>query len=287
MEFEELIRTVRKIDISDKNIYVQKLSGLYQSKLKGDGLSFDSIRKYEIGDDVRDINWNVTARFNEPHINTFTEDKQRLIWIIIDVSGSSIFGANKRNKIDLEIEIGANLAYNAIKNGDSVGAIFFSDKVEKMIPPAKGMQNFWLIAKTMTDIKPSGKPTNLNSALEFLIKINSKRSLAFVLSDFIDNRYADYLKNLQQKHKLIAIKVFDKLEREFPNIGWIKLKDAETGKDQWVNTGSAKFRKSFNDRFETADLYFKNAFSNNRLNTLLIATDDNVEEKLLNFIIVR
>ena len=285
MEFEELIQTVKKIDISDKNSYIQKLSGLYNSKLKGDGLSFDSIRKYEPGDDVRDINWNVTARFCEPHINTFTEDKQRLVWLIIDISGSSVFGTSARSKMDLEIEVGAILAYNAIKNNDSVGIVFFSDKIEKLIQPCKGMQNFWLIAKTMVEMLPCGKSTDIGGALQLLMRINSKRSIIFILSDFVDDNYGNHLKIMAQKHKLIAIKVNDEKESSLPLIGWVKLRDSETGEEKWVNTNSVKFKRDFAKQFEDADELFKSCFTNNHLSSLKIATNDNVIEKLMNFVI--
>jgi uncharacterized protein (DUF58 family) len=283
MNLEELIGTVQKIDIVDKSLYKQKRSGSYTSTLKGHGLTFDTIRKYEIGDDVKNINWNVTARLREPYVNTFTDDKERLIWIIIDVSGSTILETNYRNKFDLEIEIGAVLAYSAIKRNDSVGIIFFSNKIEKIIMPNKGMASFWHIAKTMVDMTASGKTTDINIALQLLMKIGRKRSIVFILSDFISDDYMPSVKVLQQNHNIIAIRIYDELEYDFPNVGWVKLKDAETGIQKWVNTSSKKFKKNFSDQFEIIDVYFKNTFNYHTKSTLSINTRENVVEKLLKF----
>lgn len=283
MELDELLSTVQKIEILDRSIYKQKLSGAYNSQLKGQGLTFDSIRKYEAGDDVRDINWNVTARFQEPYINTYIEDKKRLIWIIIDVSGSTIFGTDRRSKLDLEIEIGATLAYSSIKKNDLVGVIFFSDKIEKLIQPARGMQNFLHIAKEMVSIKPGEKKTDIGNALQFFSRVNNKRSLIFLLSDFIGDNYAPYLKILEQKHELIAIKVYDKREQNLPDVGWIKLRDLESGKESWVNTAAIKFKKNLSTQFEKSEKFFDETFHYNQMNTLKIGTNENIEEKLLKF----
>jgi uncharacterized protein (DUF58 family) len=286
MELEELISTVRRIDILDKSSYKQKLSGLYTSTIKGHGLTFDSIRKYQVADDSKNINWNATARFREPYVNIFTEDKERLVWIVIDVSGSTFFGTGNRSKVDLEIEIGATLAYSALKNNDAVGVIFFSDKIEGLIQPNKGMRNFWHIAKKMVDIKPAEAKTDISFALQLLMKIGGKRSMIFMLSDFMGDDYSAAVKILEQNHKLIAIKVYDEIERSLPGIGWVKLRDSESGDEQWANTSSSKFKIKYNNRFAKAENYFSETFSHSP-NTLTISTSENAVEKLLKFMLTQ
>jgi uncharacterized protein (DUF58 family) len=283
MELEDLIRNVQKIEILNKSFSKQKLAGLYSSKLKGRGLTFDSIRKYEIGDDIRNINWNVTARFKETYVNTFTEDKERIVWILLDISSSGVFGTKIRSKIDLEIEIAATLIYSCIKKNDAVGVIFFSDKVEKVIKPAKGMAAFVYISKELVNIKPCGCSTNLCEAIHFLMNISPKSSLVFILSDFITAGYSPYCKTLALKHELIAIKVYDEREAGLPGLGWVKLKEAESKKERWVNTSSAKFNNSLANNFEQREVYFKEAFNAIPNNTLAISTGDDYIEKLLKF----
>jgi uncharacterized protein (DUF58 family) len=284
MELDDLIKTVQKIDLMDKTISRQKKAGSRTGSLKGHGLSFDSIRKYEIGDDTKNINWNVTARFRDTYINTFVEDKEQVVWILIDTSGSTVFGSKFKSKFDLEIEIGATLAYSALKNNDSVGVIFFSNKIEKLIQPSKGMKNFWHIAKEMVNIKPCHKTINIDIALQYLMKIGSRSSLIFILSDFIGENYNSYVKIIEQNHKLIAIKVYDEMDNHFPDVGWIKLKDSESAKERWVNTSSVGFKNNYRSQFEKKDQYFNKTFLTTPLNTLKISTGENVIEKLMQFI---
>jgi uncharacterized protein (DUF58 family) len=283
MELEELIRNIRKIEILNKSISKQKLSGLHNSSLKGRGLTFDSVRKYEIGDDIRNINWNVTARFRETYINTFTEDKERIVWILIDVSSSGAFGTKRCSKLDLEIEIAATLIYSCIKNNDAVGVIFFSDKIEKFFKPAKGMMAFVHMVKELVDIQPCGNSTNLCNGLQFLMSINHKSSLIFILSDFISSDYSVYCKTVALKHELIAIRVYDEKEFELPKLGWVRLKEAESKKERWENTSSEKFKNSLHNSFTNAENYFKETFSAIPNNTLTINTGENFNEKLFKF----
>ena len=278
-----MMRIVQKIDVLSKSMSRQKFSGAYSSTIKGRGLTFNSIRRYEIGDDTKDINWNATARFRETYINTFIEDKDRLVWIIIDVSGSSTFGTNKRSKLDLEIEIAATLAYSSIKKNDAVGIIFFSDKIEGYVYPAKGIVAFGRLAKQMVSINPCGNSTDLYQCLDFLIKISHKRSLVILISDFMASNYAPLCKTLCLKHELMAIRIYDEKEYTLPKLGWIRLKEAESKREKWVNTRSVKFKNGFQDNFKQAEEYFQQAFCNNPLNTLAISTGDNPMEKLLKF----
>jgi uncharacterized protein (DUF58 family) len=283
MEIDELIRIVHKIDILDKSISKLNTTGLYRSTLKGRGLTFDSIRKYEVGDDIRNINWNVTARFRETYFNTFTEDKERIVWILIDVSSSGAFGTRIRTKLDLEIEIAATLIYSCIKKNDAVGVIFFSDRVEKFIKPGKGMAAFVNIAKELVELKPCRNSTNLAGGLQFLMSINHKSSLVFILSDFISRDYSIYCKMLALKHQLIAIRVYDERELGLPKLGWAKLKEAESKREKWVNTSSIKLKNGLNDNFISVENYLKQAFNTQPNNILTINTGENVIEKLLKF----
>jgi len=283
MTLDELVRNVQKIEVLKNSVPHKKFSGLYDSPFRGSGLTTDYIRKYEIGDDVRDINWNVTARFREPYVNTFTEDKERLIWILVDISSSMHFGVGK-TKLDIAIEIAATLAYSALKRNDAVGTILFSDKIERLIKPDKGMANFWRIAKALVDIKPMNKTTGLQGALQFASRLNNRKSLMFVVSDFVtDDKYGSLCKTLAQKNELNAIRIYDKLEANFPAIGWIKMRDGETGREQWVNTTSRRHMDGFSRFFSNVEHCFNQAFAGTNVRSLTIATDDNYIHKLFNF----
>jgi uncharacterized protein (DUF58 family) len=283
MELNELIQKIQKVELLSKSVTHQKLSGLFNSSFKGRGLSFNSIRKYESGDDIRTINWNVTARIREPYTNTYTEDRERLIWIMIDVSGSGVFGTNKQSKADLAIEIGATLAFSALSNNDRVGVIFFSDRIEKLIQPARGMVNFWRIAKEMIHISPQGKSTDLTNALQYLLKINRQKSLIFLLSDFICKDYQAAAKVVAQQHELTPIRVFDNKEQSLPNVGWAKFKDAESGHEKWVNTGSKVFKDMYNSRYKEVEQYYNETFDRLSGGKLTIGTGDDYIQQLISF----
>jgi uncharacterized protein (DUF58 family) len=280
MELEELIKAVQKIDLVANTISKQKLAGGSPSLLKGRGILFDSIRKYEAGDDVRNINWNVTARFRETYVNTFNEDKVRRVWILVDVSGSTILGTTKHRKIDLEMEIGATLAYNAVRKNDSVGIIFFSDKIEKLIMPIKGMAGFWHIAKTMVEIKPCPGATSINEALNFLMKINCTGSLTFIISDFMTTGYERPCSIFARQNDVLTIRVHDKIERRLPKLGWVKLRDIESGKQQWVNTSSNKFTKAYHEQQLKEQENYTRFLSKNAINNIAVCTDEDIIEKL-------
>ncbi|QCR21563.1 DUF58 domain-containing protein [Pontibacter sp. SGAir0037] len=283
MELQTLIQHIQKVELRCKSLTHQKLAGLFNSSFKGRGLALDSIRKYENGDDIRGINWNVTARFRETYVNTFTEDKERLIWILLDVSGSGTFGTSQKNKLTLAIETGATLAFSALENNDRVGVIFFSDKVEKLLPPSRGMAGFWRIAKELVQVQAQGKGTDITAALHFLMKISHHRSVVFLLSDFMAAGYQAVARVVAQQHELVAVRVYDEKEKHLPAIGWAKLQDTENGSEQWVNTASLSFQKAYSNRFEEVEQYYHDTFGKGAAGMLKISTGDDFVQKLLQF----
>ncbi len=280
MTLDELIKTVQKIDLLSNKASRQKLAGSNPSLIKGRGVVFDSIRKYEPGDDVRNINWSVTARFSDTYINTFNEDKVRSIWILIDVSGSTAIGTVRRSKIDLEMEVAATLAYSAIRKNDSVGIVFFSDKVERLIMPVKGMQGFWQIAKAMVESKPCNGATSIDSALSFLTRINCSASLIFIVSDFMASGYERACLTFAQYNDIFAIRVHDKIELQLPKLGWVKLKDMETGTQKWVNTSAGNFTNSYREQQLRAQEGYNGFLNTSGIKNIAISTNDDVAEKL-------
>jgi len=262
VETSELIKKVRKIEIKTKGLSSQVFAGSYHSAFKGRGMSFSEVRNYTYGDDVRNIDWNVTARYNEPFIKVFEEERELTVMLLIDVSKSSFFGTQGDFKNEIITEIAAVLAFSAIQNNDKVGVIFFSDKVEKYIPPKKGKTHILRIIRELIEVKPSENGTEIASALKFFNNVMKRSTIAFILSDFIDNpeHYADGITMAKKKHDLIGLHLFDKRESEMVDIGLVNFVDAETGKDVWVNTSNAvtreKYAKHFEDRLSGA----KNAF---------------------------
>lgn len=280
MELNELIATIQKIDLKATSKTHQKMAGTTTSLFKGRGVVFDSIRKYERGDDVRNINWNVTARFNDTFVNTFSEDKVRTIWILIDCSGSVGFGSKRRIKLDLEIEIAATLAYSAIRHNDAVGVVFFSDTTKKIIMPLRGMSGFWHIAKALVDCKPVAGKTDMESSLKFLLNENCSHSLVFLVSDFKATGYEESARILALHNDFFTIQVQDVLETNFPKLGWIQLKDIESGKQKWVNTASVNFQKSYDQQHLEYQNYYNHFLSKYGVSNVTIRTDDEVVEKL-------
>jgi uncharacterized protein (DUF58 family) len=253
METAELLKKIRRIEIKTKGLTNQIFSGEYHSAFKGRGMAFSEVREYQIGDDVRTIDWNVTARFNNPYVKVFEEERELTVMLIIDLSGSTEFGTKDKSKRDLLLEIVAVLAFSASSNNDKVGAIFFTDKMEKFIPPAKGRKHILMILREIIEFKPVSKGTDLNVALSYFRNVIKRRSIAFVLSDFtMNDSFLDSLRIIRKKHDLVAIQVKDKTEMEIPSLGLVQLEDSETGKKIWVNTllksGRDKIRKAYSER---------------------------------------
>ncbi|MBU1012234.1 MAG: DUF58 domain-containing protein [Bacteroidetes bacterium] len=245
METTEIFKKVRKIEIKTRGLSNQIFSGQYHSVFKGRGMAFSEVREYQYGDDIRSIDWNVTARFDHPYVKVFDEERELTVMLLIDVSGSNEFGTNQNLKEDQITEIAAVLAFSAIQNNDKVGVIFFSNKIEKFIPPKKGTSHILRIIRELIDFKPENRETDIAVALGYFTNVIKKRCTAFLISDFIDTGFEDALKIANRKHDLIALKISDRREYDLPNVGMVKIKNAETGRMTWVDTSFAALRDAY------------------------------------------
>ena len=243
MEAQELFKKVRKIEIKTRGLSKQIFSGEYHSVFKGRGMAFSEVREYQFGDDIRNIDWNVTARFNHPFVKIFEEERELTVVLLIDVSGSNLFGTHGQLKQEIVTEMAATLSFSAIQNNDKVGVIFFSDKIEKFIPPKKGSSHILRIIRELIDFKAENNGTNIAEALRYLTNVIKKRATAFLISDFMDDGFEKAVQIANHKHDLIAIRVTDRRETVMPNVGMVRMLDAETGKQMWVDTGSASVRR--------------------------------------------
>ncbi|MEI6767082.1 MAG: DUF58 domain-containing protein [Bacteroidota bacterium] len=245
METAELLKKVRKIEIKSRGLTNQIFSGQYHSAFKGRGMAFSEVREYQFGDDIRSIDWNVTARFNHPYIKIFEEERELTVMLLIDVSGSNSFGTNAQLKRDLVTEIAAVLAFSAIQNNDKVGVIFFSDKIEKFIPPKKGRSHILRIIRELLRFEPESHETSISEGLKYLTNAIKKRCTAFLVSDFMDDKFSDAIKIAARKHDLIGIRINDRREMKMPDVGLIRVRDLESGKQYWADTSSRDFRESY------------------------------------------
>ena len=282
---KEILKKVRQIEIRTKNAVNDFFGGDYHSNFKGRGMTFSEVREYVPGDDVRSIDWNVTARTGKPHIKIFEEERELSVLILIDVSSSGVFGSKKDLKIDLGVEIAAMLSFSAIKNNDKVGLALFSDKVEKYIPPKKGKKH---VLRLITDIvnhdfENSNKRTSIKTAIDFANKISKRKSIIFLISDFIDDNFWNELKFLNFKHDVIGLQIYDSYERDFPNVGLINIHDSETGENTWIDTTSKKnrdkFQKNSNEKLDK----FSKKCKNIGFDLLQINTDDDYIKFLMKF----
>ena len=245
MESSELIKKVRRIEIKTRALSQQIFAGQYHSAFKGRGMAFSEVRQYNYGDDVRFIDWNVTARFNAPYVKIFEEEREMTVMLLIDVSGSNLFGTRKQFKSDLITEIAAVLSFSAIYNNDKVGVIFFSNEVEKFIPPAKGKSHILRIIRELLTYQPAARQTDLSEALRFLTNVSKRKSTAFILSDFADSGYEQALSIAANRHDIVALDIIDRGETTLPNIGIVELLDPETGARVWTDTASKKVRNAY------------------------------------------
>ena len=282
---KEILKKVRQIEIRTKNVVNDFFGGDYHSNFKGRGMTFSEVREYVPGDDVRSIDWNVTARTGKPHIKIFEEERELSVLILIDVSSSGVFGSKKDLKIDLGVEIAAMLSFSAIKNNDKVGLALFSDKIEKYIPPKKGKKH---VLRLITDIvnhdfENSNKRTSIKTAIDFANKISKRKSIIFLISDFIDDNFWNELKFLNFKHDVVGLQIYDSYERNFPNIGLINIHDSETGENTWIDTTSKKnrdkFQKNSNEKLDK----FSKKCKNIGFDILQINTDDDYIKFLMQF----
>ena len=250
MKENDIIKQVRRIEIRARGLSQQMFSGEYHSAFKGRGMAFSEVREYQYGDDVRNIDWNVTARLNHPYVKVFEEERELTVMLLIDVSGSNIFGTTSQYKSELVAEIAATLAFSAIHNNDKVGVVMFSDRIEKFIPPKKGSSHILHIIRELIGFQPTGHGTDIAEALRYFTNVTKKRSTAFLLSDLYDDGYENALKIAASKHDLAVLRIEDPRERELPSIGLVPFEDMETGEVRWIDTSSATVRKAYSDHFE-------------------------------------
>lgn len=279
----EILKRVRKIEIKTKGLSKHIFSGEYHSAFKGRGMSFSEVRDYQYGDDVRNIDWNVTARTGDPFVKVFEEERELTVIFLVDISPSSFFGTVNSFKSEINTEICATLAFSAISNNDKVGAILFSDHVEKYIPPKKGKSHILRIIRELIYFEPKGKKTNLEEALKYFNNVIKKKSIAFLLSDFLATDYENALRIASRRHDLIGLHIFDEKERTLPKVGLLRVVDSETGQEKVIDTSSKKVRNMYEEWFEEHRTYFKNSFNKAGSDMLSIRTDDDYVKSLLKF----
>ncbi len=281
METAELLKKVRKVEIKTKGLSSRLFAGEYQSAFKGRGISFSEVREYQPGDETRLIDWNVTAKLDHPYIKVFEEDREMNVLLMIDVSGSSSFGTVTQLKEELIVELSALIAYSAINNNDKVAVLFFSDKIEKFIPAKKGRSHTLRIIRELLDFTPQSKGTDLNNAFRFINNVMTKRSIVFVLSDFLSRSYGSMFRIAARKHDVIGLHIYDDREKQFPAIGMINVIDTESGKQFMMNTSDIHVRTAYAKKFYDSYNYFITAFRNNGSDYISISTKDNYVKSLM------
>lgn len=283
MTTKELLKKVRKIEIKTRRLSNHIFGGEYHSAFKGHGMAFSEIRQYQFGDDVRNIDWNVTARYNEPFIKIFEEERELTLVLAVDVSGSQFFGTDEVFKKDIITEIAATLAFSATQNNDKIGLLLFSDEIELFIPPKKGRSHVLRIIRELLEFKPKSKKTDISSALKYLQNMMKKKAIIFILSDFMADDYAHALKIMGNKHDVTGIRVYDQREEEMPNVGMVQMEDAETGQLMLVNTGSSNVRKNYNKYYLNKVDYFQKTFSRSQAGVLNVHVGESYVKKLLGY----
>ena len=282
METQEILKKVRKVEIKTRRLSANIFAGQYHSAFKGRGMAFSEVREYQFGDDVRDIDWNVTARFHRPYVKVFEEERELTVMLLIDVSGSLDFGTEVQTKRDMVTEIAATLAFSAIQNNDKIGVIFFSDKIEKYIPPKKGRKHILYIIREMLDFKPESRKTDVKQAIEFLTSVSKRRCTAFVLSDFYVRQ--DFEQSLvigNRKHDIVAIQVYDRRAKELPDVGLMKVVDSETGFEQYIDTSSKKLRTAYSRYWANRQNHLQETFNRSNVDNISIATNEDYVKSLL------
>lgn len=283
METTELIKKVRKIEIKTRGLTKQLFSGEYHSAFKGRGMAFNEVREYQAGDDIRSIDWNVTARYATPFVKVFEEERELTVVLLVDISGSQGFGTMLQFKRDLVTELCAVLSFSAIQNNDKIGLLFFSDEVEKFIPPKKGKYHALRIIRELLEFQPKGKGTNLSNALAYLTNVLKKKSIVFVISDFISKDYDAALKVASKKHDTVAIQIYDIAEEELPKVGIIRMLDSETNQHLWVDTNSKNVRESYKNWWDSNQKMLNISLNKNKVDLIKIRTDESYIGPLQNF----
>lgn len=282
METSELIKKVRKIEIKTRGLSHNIFAGQYHSVFKGRGMSFSEVRDYHYGDDVRDIDWNVTARFNKPYVKVFEEERELTVMLIVDLSSSLDFGTAVTTKRDMLVEIAATIAFAAIQNNDKIGVIFFTDKIEKFIPPQKGRKHILYIIRELLNFEPTSRKTDIKVPLEFITNAIKKRCTAFMLSDFIGNyNYKDAMTIANRKHDLVAIQVYDRRLAELPDVGLLKIRDAESNEEIYIDTSSRKVRTAQQEWWQQQNTALKEALQKSRVDSVSVRTDQDYVKALL------
>ncbi len=287
METAEILKKVRKIEIKTRGLSHQVFSGHYHSAFKGKGMAFSEVREYQYGDDIRSIDWNVTARFNHPYVKIFDEERELTVMLVIDVSGSNEFGTRMQLKEELMTEIAAVLAFSAIHNNDKVGVIFVSDRVEKFIPPKKGKAHILRIIRELIDFHPESQKTSLSEGLRFLTNAIKKRCIAFVISDFMDKDFEKALRIAGGKHDLVAVRVHDHREADLPKIGMARVFNKETGRSMWIDTNDPGLRSNFRSAWHRHEQSLAQMFKRLGIDATNIATGENYVKPLMNLFKVR
>lgn len=282
METSEILKKVRKIEIKTRGLSSNIFAGQYHSAFKGRGMAFSEVREYQFGDDVRDIDWNVTARFHRPYVKVFEEERELTVMLLVDVSGSLDFGTRQQTKRDMVTEIAATIAFSAIQNNDKIGVIFFTDRIEKYIPPKKGRKHISYIIRELIDFKPQSLKTDVGCVVEFLTSVTKRRCTAFILSDFYTR--ADFTQPLticNRKHDMVAIQVYDERARTLPDVGLMKVRDAETGHDMYIDTSSRRLRAAHKQYWNNRQQQLAETFNKSNVDNVSIATDEDYVKALM------
>ena len=283
MDTKALLKKVRKIEIKTRRLSDHVFGGEYHSTFKGRGMTFSEVRQYQFGDDVRAIDWNVTARYNEPFVKVFEEERELTLMLVVDVSGSESFGTKTQFKREILTEIAATLAFSALQNNDKVGLALFSDQIELFIPPKKGRSHILRIIRELLEFEPKSRQTNISTALEFLSGVLKKKAIVFMLSDFMDNGYEKTLRITAKKHDLTGIRVYDPVETKLPKLGIVPMRDAETGAIRWINTHSRKVTLQYEKYYKERTAQFQELFQKNGAGTLSCSVEESYVKKLLGY----
>lgn len=282
MDTQELLGKVRKIEIRARGLSRNVFAGEYHSAFRGRGMAFSEVREYQYGDDVRDIDWNVTARLHHPYVKLFEEERELTVMLLVDVSGSLDFGSTTQTKRDMATEMAATLAFSAIQNNDKIGVVFFSDRIEKYIPPKKGRKHILYIIREMLELKPQSRRTHVGQAIEFLNRVLKRRATAFLISDFYDTDDYEHTLNIaSRKHDVVAIQVFDPLLRELPDVGLLSVTDAETGHEMVIDTSDKRLRKRHHDYWLQEEQKLRDTLSHCQVDNISVATNDDYAQALL------
>ncbi len=283
METKDILKKVKKIEIKTRRLSDHIFSGEYHTSFKGRGMTFAEVRQYQFGDDIRSIDWNVTARYNEPYIKVFEEERELTMMLLVDISGSEHFGSTDQFKNEIVTEIAATLAFSATQNNDKVGLLLFSDQIELYIPPKKGKSHVLRIIRELVDFKPKSRKTNLSQALEYLSKVLKKKAIVFVLSDFITPNYEQTLKISAKKHDITGIRVYDLREKSLPKLGLIAVMDAETDEKVWVNTNDTAVRQEFEKNYLDHETFFQKTFYKCGAGVIQMHVEESYVKKLLGY----